>query len=193
MNVRRSIGSLVVVALLCTAAPALAEATPQNLRASALTGATVLDPQSQVLGRIVDVLLDARSGESFVIIDSRVGRQRGPLLVAPYRVLRFARSAADNRPLVVLDLRPQQMPLAPQVASETASQLQDAGFLAQARDFYQVKTYSAARPIQTLAPATAAVPAAAPTPAIVPAPCNQTQAQNPDSDWPEDLREFSSE
>jgi hypothetical protein len=167
---------------------------------STLTGTTVLNPQGQELGRIKDVLLDSQTGQaSFVILDAAISGTGRAMLVVPFSALRVSRTASDNRLSAVLDLRPDQMRAAPQTQGNVAELLRNPQFLEQARSFYQVRTYTAARPIETpnelppLVPAAATAPCP-PIPYLAPAPCPCWPRFGSSYDcWPESLVDFSSE
>jgi hypothetical protein len=124
-------------------------------------GATVLNPQSQNLGRLKDVLLDAQTGQaSFAILDAEIPGAGHAMLVVPYDALRVSVNPSDHRQSVVLDLRPEQLRAAPQTGSDEAKMIQNPQFLAQARNFYQ-GTYTVARPIDKPSlPSPPALPAA---------------------------------
>ena len=75
------------------------------------------------------------------------------MLVVPYRALWISVDPADHRQTVVLDLRPGQLPAAPQMQNDQWQMLQNPQFLDQARNSYQVKTYTtAASPIEEMSP-----------------------------------------
>ena len=115
---------------------------------STLIGTTVLNPQSQKLGRIKDVLLDFQTGQAtFVILDAEVSGSGHAMLVVPCQALRVSFNSSENRQSVVLDLRPDQLRVAPQIQDNQWQMLQNPQFLEQARSFYQPRTYTAARPI----------------------------------------------
>ncbi len=153
-----------------------------------LVGATVLDPQSQKLGQIKNVLLDAQTGQAtFVVIDAKAPGAGQAMLVVPYRALRVSFNPSDNRQSVVLYLRPDQVGTAPQIHNNQWQMLQNAEFLAQARNFYQIRTYTAARPIDNPSGPSMPVPGSM-IQYVVPQPC-----WNYDSGWTHELEEFSEE
>jgi hypothetical protein len=91
----------------------------------------------------------------------------------------------------VLDLRPDQLAAAPQIRNNQMQMLQNPQFLEQARNFYQVRTYTAASPIETPSlPAAASAPCPPVLP-LLPPPC--ACFGNPYCDWPQSLLDFSSE
>ena len=93
-------------------------------------------------------MLDPRSGQaSFVILDAEVAGSGHAMLVVPYQALRMSSSPTDKRQSVVLDLRADKMRAAPQIQDNQWQVLQNPQFLDQARNFYQARTYTAARPI----------------------------------------------
>jgi len=101
-------------------------------------------------------------------------------------------NAADNRQSVVLDLRPDQVAAAPQIQSNQWQMLQNTQFLEQARNFYQIRPYTAARPIEGPPSAPSAVNMAVPVPMIqfvAPQPC----WNNYGSGWTHEMEEFSQE
>jgi sporulation protein YlmC with PRC-barrel domain len=166
------------------------------IRNSTLTGTTVLDPQSRKLGQIKDVLFDSQTGQAtFVILDAEAPGSGHAMLVVPYRALRVSINPADNRPSVVLDLRPDQVRAAPQIQNNQWQMLQNPKFLEEARNFYQVRTYYAARPIDT--PSTPPPPVPVPQPYFVPQPYYVPQpcvgSGNADPGWTQELDEFSQE
>jgi hypothetical protein len=116
------------------------------------------------------------------------------MLVVPYQALRVNVNPSDNRLSVALDLRPDQLPAAPQIQSNRWQMLQNPRFLERARSFYQPRSYTAARPIDnSIAPS---VPSAAsapcpPVPCVVFPPC--VNSANFDPGWTEELDEFSME
>ena len=115
---------------------------------STLMGTTVLDPQSQKLGQIKDVLFDSQTGQAtFVVLDAEAPGSGHAMLVVPYQALRVSVNPSDHRQSLVLDLRPDQVRAAPQIQNNQWQMLQNPHFLQQARDFYQIRTYYAARPI----------------------------------------------
>ena len=150
---------------------------------STLMGSTVVNPQGQKLGRIKDVLLDAQNGQAtFVVLDADAGASGHAMLVVPFRALWVSVNPVDHRQTVVLDLRPDQFHAAPQIKNDQWQMLQSPQFLDQARDFYQVGTYTAARPIEEMSPPS------------LPPPCPVTQPYaNSGDDLPPDLEEFYNE
>lgn len=89
-----------------------------GIQVSTLMGTTVLNPQSQKLGLIKDVLLDAQTGQvTFVILDEEIPGAGHAMLVVPYEALRLSVNPSDKRQTVVLDLRLDQMRAAPQTQS----------------------------------------------------------------------------
>lgn len=158
---------------------------------STLIGTTVLDLKGQNLGRIKDILLDSRTGQaSFVLLDVEIPRTGHALLVVPFAALRVSLTPSDHRLSVVLDLRPDQMRTAPQTPSAQSQILQNPQFLEQARNFYQVRTYTAARPIEA-----ASMPCPPPIPDLVLPPLPPCLCGYRDSygGWPQSLVDFSSE
>ena len=145
---------------------------------STLTGATVLDPQSRKLGQIKDVLLDAQTGQAtFVVLDAEAPGSGHAMLVVPYQALRVSFNPADHRQSVVLGLRADQVRAAPQIQNNQWQMLQNPQFLQEARNFYQIRTYYAARPIDN--PSPPSVPSVPSTPCpliqyVVPQPCRRT-------------------
>ena len=118
------------------------------IHGSTLIGATVLNPQGQRLGKIKDVLLDSQAGEAtFVLLDAEAAGFARAMLVVPYQALWVGFNPLDHRQSVVLDLRPDQLHAAPQIQNDQWQMLQNPQFLDQARNFYQVRTYTTARPI----------------------------------------------
>ena len=80
------------------------------IQTSTLIGTTVLNPQSQKLGRIKDLLLDFQTGQAtFVILDAEVSGSGHAMLVVPCQALRVSFNSSENRQSVVLDLRPDQL------------------------------------------------------------------------------------
>ncbi len=192
MNVRWTVSLVACVAmLLCGALPATAaepamQGSAGIIQNSTLIGATVLNPQGQRLGQIKDVLLDPQSGQAtFVILDAEVSKSNRAMLVVPFQALRVSFNSADNRLSVALDLRPDQLRVAPQIQSNQWEKLQNPQFLEQARGFYQPRTYTAARPIDN--PSAASAPSACP----LPPPC--ATWGNSDRGWTEEMEEFSME
>jgi sporulation protein YlmC with PRC-barrel domain len=116
---------------------------------SVLTGATVLDSQNQKLGQIKDVLFDVTTGQAtFVVLDAGIpGVTNRAMLVVPYQALQMNVSPSDNHLTVMLNRKPDQLRAAPQIQNNQWQLLQNSQFLTQARDFYQIKAYYAARPI----------------------------------------------
>ena len=155
---------------------------------STLVGATVLDSQNQKLGQIRSVLLDAQAGQAtFVVIDAKTPHAGQAMLVVPYQALRVSFNPADNRQTVVLDLRPDQVGTAPQIQNNQWQMLQNAQFLEQARNFYQIRTYTAARPIDN--PSVLSMPTANPEiPYVAIPPCGNYR-----SGWTQEMEEFSEE
>ncbi len=167
------------------------------IRNSTLMGATILDPQSHKLGQIKDVLFNSQTGQAtFVVFDAEVPGSGHAMLVVPYQALRVSFNLPDKRLSVVLNLRPDQVRAAPQIGNNQWQMLQNPQFLQQARDFYQVKTYYAARPIEN---PSVASPPSVPAPAIqyvVPQPCIVPQpSMNSTDPWAGDeaMKEFSEE
>jgi sporulation protein YlmC with PRC-barrel domain len=186
-------------ALRATAAgPSVAENQPAMQGASgivpisALVGTTVIDRQGQRLGQIKDGMLDSRTGQvSFVVLDAEVLGSGHAMLVVPYQALRVSFSPTDNRRSVVLDLRPEHLRAAPQIDKNQWQMLQNPQFLEQARNFYQVRPYSAARPIESpTVPGMLSVPS-------VPCPPIQWAVPRPPADpyegWSESLKDFGRE
>ncbi len=157
------------------------------IQTSTLIGTTVLDPQGQILGQIKDVLLDSQTGQAtFVVLDAEAPNSVHAMLVVPYRALWVSFNPLDHRQSVVLDLRPDQLQAAPQIQNDQWQMLQNPQFLEQARTFYQITTYTVARPIEN--PSVPSLPA----PAAAPVPCPVAQP-SADSDLPQDLRDFYNE
>ncbi len=161
MNARWTVSLAASIAVLLGGAILAAAAEPnvgQNqsagqgsaaiIRNSTLMGAPVLDPQSHKLGQIKDILLDSQTGQAtFVVLDAEVPGSDHAMLVVPYQALRVSVNPPDNRQSVVLDLRPDQLRAAPQIQTNQWQMLQNPEFLQEARNFYQIRTYYAARPI----------------------------------------------
>jgi len=190
------------------AGPTPANPTPPStqgstamIQSSILVGTTVLDPRSQKLGQIKDVVFDTQTGQaSFVLLDADIPGSGHAMLVVPYPALRVSFNAPDHRQSVVLDLRPDQLRSAPQIQNSQWQMLQNPQFLAQARDFYQIKTYTAARPIDqpSTGASTAAAPVTAPPTVIYPPPVQYFVAPPPclpyyGSPWTQELDDFSEE
>ena len=154
------------------------QCSAEIIQSSTLVGTTVLDPQNQKLGQIKNVLLDAQAGQAtFVVVEAGQA-----MLVVPYQALRVSFNPTDNRQSVVLDLRQDQMATAPQIQNNQWQLLQNAQFLEQARNFYQIKTYAAVRPVANPRPSAPVIQYAAPQPCLC-----------ADSGWSHDLQEFSQE
>ncbi len=203
MNVRWTVSLsacaavLLFAGVLATAAePAIGQgqsATPGSagiIRISTLMGTTVLNPQSQKLGGIKDVLLDSKTGQTtFVVLDAEVPASGHAMLVVPYQALQVSLTA-DNHQSVTLDLRPDQLRAAPQIQNNQWQMLQNRQFLEQARNFYQAKTYTAARPIDNPSTPGPPIPVVCPPiPCFVPQPCMGYM----NSGWTHELDEFSEE
>jgi sporulation protein YlmC with PRC-barrel domain len=151
------------------------------IQVSTLTGSMVVDPQGKELGRFKDVLLDSQTGQAtFTILDAEMPGAGHAMLVVPYQALRVSVNPADHHPSVVLDLRPDRLRAAPQIQNGQWQMLQNPQFLEQARSFYQVRTYYAARPIDN---------ATLPAPYLAPQP-NATSAG---SGWTRELEGFYNE
>ena len=90
---------------------------------------------------------------------------------------------------MVLDLRAEQVRAAPQAQNNLGQMLQNPQFLEQARNFYQVRTYTAARPIEA-----ASMPCPPPPdlvlPPLPPCLCGYRDSY---AGWPQSLIHFSSE
>ena len=144
-------------------------------------GTTVLDPQGQKLGQIKDVLLDSQTGQAtFVVLDAEVPASGHAMLVVPYQAFRVSFNPLDHRQSVLLDLRPDQLHAAPQIRDDQWEMLQNPQFLDQARNFYQVGTYTAS---VRLTPPSLPPPSLAPQPSVTLA----------DSGWTRDLEDFYKE
>jgi sporulation protein YlmC with PRC-barrel domain len=119
-----------------------------TIQNSTLIGAAVLDLQGQKLGQIRNTLLDPSTGlTTFVVLDAQVSGSGHAMIVVPYPALRVSVSSADGRPSAVLNLRPEQLSAAPQIQNDQWEVLQSPQFLEQARNFYQIRTYTVASPI----------------------------------------------
>ena len=70
------------------------------------------------------------------------------MLVVPYQAFWVSFNPLDHRQSVLLDLRPDQLHAVPQIRDDQWEMLQNPQFLDQARNFYQVGTYTAFRPIE---------------------------------------------
>jgi hypothetical protein len=124
--------------------------SPGIIQISTLMGTTVLDPQNKKLGRIKDVLLDSKTGQAtFVVLDAAASGAGHAMLVVPYQALRTDFNPSDDRRSLVLDLRADRVRTAPQIKDNQWQMLQNPQFLEQARNFYQARTYTAARPIES--------------------------------------------
>jgi len=156
----------------------------QNLT---LVGTTVLDPQGQQIGHIKHVLLNTQTGQAtFVILDAESLGPGHAILVVPYQALRISFNPSDRRQSVVLDRRPDQLRVAPQIQNDQWQLLENPQFLEQARNFYQIRTYySAARPIEN--PSSPSLP----TQPTMPAPC--VVLPSADAGLPQDLIDFYNE
>lgn len=211
MNVRWTISLAACAAILVGGSLAATAADPitgQNpaatdsngiIQSSSLIGAPVLNPQSQKLGQIKDVLLDQQTGQaSFVVLDAMAGSNHA-MLVVPFQSLWVTSNPVDKSRSVMLDLRPGQLAAAPQIRDNQWQMLQNPQFLQQARDFFQVRTYTAARPIENASFAAAPTMAAPPAPVVqyvMPQPCYSAPSWQPSStisDWPQSLHDFYSE
>jgi hypothetical protein len=150
----------------------------------------VVYPQGQDLGRIKEVLFDTQTGQATFVILNPVAPAAGhAMLVVPYQALQVSSNPPDNRLSVVLGLRPDRMAAAPQIQNDQWQMLQNPQFLEQARNFYQIKTYYAARPIDNSnAPS---LPPASPPPSVVPQPC--VVPSNTSTDLPQNLIDFYNE
>ncbi len=168
--------------------PSVMEGPAGIIRTSTLVGTTVLDPQNQALGRIKDVLLDAQTGRaSFVVLDAEATHASHAMLVVPYDALRVGSYPAQHRLWVVLDLRPDQVRVAPQISNNQWQMLKNPRFLEQARDFYQIRMYTAARPINNqMAPIPSAQPQSYPAAVAQP-------PADPFAQWPQWLKDFGTE
>lgn len=116
---------------------------------SALTGSTVLDSQNQKMGQIKDVVFDVKTGQAtFVVLDAGIpGIANRAMLVVPYQALQISVNPSDKHLTVMLNRKPDQLRAAPQIQNNQWQLLQNEQFLTQARDFYQIRAYYAARPI----------------------------------------------
>ena len=138
------------------------QGSPAIIQNSTLMGTMVLDPQSGKLGPIKDVLFDSQTGQAaFVVLDAEIPGSGHAMLVVPYQALRVSVNPPDHRLSVALDLRPDQFACA-QIQSNQWQMLQNPQFLQQARDFYQIKTYYAARPIENPSPPVSTIQYTAP-------------------------------
>ncbi len=202
ISLAASTAGLLFGALLATAAePNLGQHQPAVqgsaaiIQNSTLTGATVLDPQSRKLGQIKDVLLDAQTGQAtFVVLDAEAPGSGHAMLVVPYQALRVSFNPADHRQSVVLGLRADQVRAAPQIQNNQWQMLQNPQFLQEARNFYQIRTYYAARPIDN--PSPPSVPSVPSTPCpliqyVVPQPC--ANWADPWAGWTQEQIEFAEE
>jgi sporulation protein YlmC with PRC-barrel domain len=170
----------IFVANVATAAPPNAaenrapEATaPQVTQVTHLIGATVSNLQGKELGRIKDILLDSKTGSaSFAIIDEEIAGAGHGMLVVPYQALRVSAVTGANRHAVALDLRSENLHVAPSIHDNNLRVLQNPQFLEQARNFYGPAAYAVARPIEN---------------ATLP-PC--PTAAEPDTGWTQDLIDF---
>ena len=141
--------------------------SPGIIQSSSLIGTPVLNPQSQKLGQIKDVVLDQQTGQAtFVVLDAIAGGSNHAMLVVPYQALWVTSNPVDKSRWVMLDLRPEQLAAAPQIRDNKWDMLQNSQFLDQARNFYQVRTYTAAKPIEEAGPPAPSLSAAPPAPAM---------------------------
>ncbi|MGO8747532.1 MAG: PRC-barrel domain-containing protein [Thermoguttaceae bacterium] len=203
MNVRWTISLAACTAvLLCGALRAIAtepnigqkrsamQGSAGIIRFSTLMGTTILDPQGQKLGQIKDVLFDSQASDAtFVVLDAEAPGSGHAMLVVPFRALWVSFNPLDHRQSVVLDLRPDQLRAAPQIQNDEWQVFQNPQFLEKACNFYQIRTYTAARPIDT--PSVPRMPSS-PAPCPVPQPC--VNSGDPAwAGWSEQMIEFSSE
>jgi len=166
--------------------PAAIQGSAGVIEISSLLGTTVLSSQGEKLGSIKDVVLDSQDGQAtFVVVDAQAAGTGHSMLVVPYPALRLGFNAVDNRSFTVLNLRLDQIAAAPQIRNDQWQLLGNPYFMTQAREFYQVRTYTAARPIPEAAAAPALPVQSAPLPPCV----NATTG----SDLPKDLEGFYSE
>ncbi len=165
------------------------QGSPALIRNSELIGSVVLYPQGNTLGRIKDVLFDSQTGQAtFLILDAESTATVHPMLVVPYQALQVSVNPADNHVTLVLGLRPDRLTAAPQITNNQWQMLQNPQFLEQARNFYQVKAYYAARPIEN--GGVPSLPPASPT-SVMPQPC--VNPANNTNDLPQDLVDFYNE
>jgi hypothetical protein len=164
--------------------PALGSAG--DFQVSTLLGTAVFNPQGQKLGQIKDLVLDSQAGQAtFVVVDAETRAAGHAMLVVPYYALRLGYQPAEHRQIMVLDLRTDQLSAAPKISGNQWQLLRNPFFLEQARSFYPLKTYTAARPIDE----TSMAPPPAQT--VAPQPC--VNVANSSSDLPKDLEEFYNE
>jgi hypothetical protein len=170
-------------ALAAIAAPIAAQDTITTQSSSGVTqvsnliGATVSNLQNQTVGQIKDVLLDSSTGQaSFVVLNAKIAGSGRAMLVVPFQALKITAKPEVNRQEITLDLRPEHLQSAPQIRNSQWQVLQNPQFLEDARNFYQPRTYVAARPIDN---------------ATMPPPCPPTVNSEPD--WSRDLNGFYNE
>ena len=99
-----------------------------------------------------------------------------------WTVLLAACTAVVHHISVVLDLRLDQVHVAPQIQNNQMQQIENPQFLEQARNFYQRKTYTAASPIGD--PSTSCPP----TPCVAP-----QQRSGARAGWSREMIDFFSE
>jgi hypothetical protein len=162
---------------------------------STLMGGTVLSLQGEKLGSINDIMLDPRTGQAtLALVDAKIPGPDHAMLAVPFQALWVSSNPLDHRQSVTLNLRPDQVRAAPQIQSGQRQMLENPQFLEQARNFYQIKTYTVARPIDNSsmpAPSLPSTAMATPSipPCVVPPPCSTSV----DSGWTRDLEDFYNE
>jgi sporulation protein YlmC with PRC-barrel domain len=154
------------------------------LRASPLIGTSVFNPQGQKLGQIKEILFDSQTGlVNLVVLDANVAGTGRASIVVPYSILRASTNVADNRQSFMLDLRPDQLRMAPRIENNQWETIRSPQFLEQVRNFYQPREYTAARPIESASAPAPVLQYAAPPQPCFDIPYGSTPTRDDDAKW----------
>jgi hypothetical protein len=119
----------------------------QIIRGSQIVGLSIMDPQSQKLGVIKEILIDSQTGRvAYVLLASEGSDANAEWVVVPFEALQMSGNGANQQQYFILNIQAAQLRTAPHIRSEAWESVRDPRFMGQIQQFYRATERTARRP-----------------------------------------------
>jgi sporulation protein YlmC with PRC-barrel domain len=117
------------------------------VRGSQLVGQTILDPRSQKLGVIKDILVDAQTARVAYVLVAQVGSDaNADWVVIPFPLLQLSADSRASQPIFILNFDTARLRAAPHMRMNAWETIRDPRFIGQVQQFYRPTEHTARRP-----------------------------------------------
>jgi len=119
----------------------------QIIRGSQIAGLSIMDPRSQKLGVIKEILIDSQTGRvAYVLLALEGSDANAEWTVVPFEALQMSGNGQNQQQYFVLNIQADQLRNAPHIRSDAWESVRDPKFMGQVQQFYRGTQWTARRP-----------------------------------------------